>query len=602
MIKKHALFRILTPLLLTLLVVIYSSQAQSDNSDSIQAVATEFGDPTSLYLLGRKYMRGDGVERDINKAVKWFTQAAQKNHLKASYELAKIYFEGKDEIETDFSLSAKWLLEPALRGNDDAQYKLGILYLNGQGVAKNPSQARDWLSKSASQDNVYALSRLGTLYAEGKILPKDQEKAKKLLGIAMELGDENAEILLEKIILKEKSKKREAELKKSPAKRYLQQANKGDVKAQFELAQSYLKGSNDLKKDMDEAIKWLAKAAAQDHAQAQYLLGNAYYQGKGTRKNTTKAKKWLKRASKLKHKKAKSLLNKIVTAEKDADKIAKLKKSPAYQYRIKAEQDDKEAQFKLGELYNIGGKGIAKDTDEAAKWYMRAAKLGHTESQYKLAKLAIEQGKIKNSIRWFSKAARQGHLEASFELGVIYTSGKGIKINYTEAMKWLQQAALAKHKKAGETIVKLYVDNKIDIHDITSVGEWLEAVAVSGNQHAQYLLANLHQDKNHELFNEQKAVKWFKRSAKQGLSNAQYRLALLYAKGKGTRRSGRWAAKWFEKAAKQGHMDAQYQLGLIYASGVGLSKSQGKAKKWIRAAADQGHSDAKLKLNNCSPC
>lgn len=49
----------------------------------------------------------------------------------------------------------------------------------------------------------------------------------------------------------------------------------------------------------------------------------------------------------------------------------------------KAEQGNAEAQFKLGEMYRFGNKGVSKDSAEAVKWYEKAAEQGNLFAQIK---------------------------------------------------------------------------------------------------------------------------------------------------------------------------------------------------------------------------
>jgi TPR repeat protein len=48
-----------------------------------------------------------------------------------------------------------------------------------------------------------------------------------------------------------------------------------------------------------------------------------------------------------------------------------------------ASQGYKRAQFYVGTCYDHG-QGVKKDTKEAFKWYLKAAKQGHMESQYNI--------------------------------------------------------------------------------------------------------------------------------------------------------------------------------------------------------------------------
>ena len=245
-------------------------------NDSIDAVATKFADPVSQYLLARKYMRGDGVEKDYAKAAKWFQKAADNNHTKAQFELAKLYLNGLGVDQNDAE-SVELLITPATKGNDQAQYLLGTLYLEGKGTEKNTSQAIDWLREAADQQHTKSLLLLANLYYQGNEVDKNIPESKKWLQQAVDLGVIEAEDLLAKITEDEQNARRLVELKKSPALRYRTAAEKGDIDAQFTLGNSYLKGENGLKKDSHEAVKWFKKAAEQSHANAQYTLGYLYY-------------------------------------------------------------------------------------------------------------------------------------------------------------------------------------------------------------------------------------------------------------------------------------------------------------------------------------
>lgn len=53
-----------------------------------------------------------------------------------------------------------------------------------------------------------------------------------------------------------------------------------------------------VEKNLEEAVKWYTKAANQEYAQAQYLLGKAYDKGEGVAKNDSEAMKWYLKAVK----------------------------------------------------------------------------------------------------------------------------------------------------------------------------------------------------------------------------------------------------------------------------------------------------------------
>lgn len=89
------------------------------------------------YNLGRCYENGNGVEKNINKAIEWYTKAAEKGYV-------------------------------------DSQYKLGEMY-NYWKTIKNLNKAIYWYSKAAEQGHENALPRLGYCYEEVMTAsPKDK--------------------------------------------------------------------------------------------------------------------------------------------------------------------------------------------------------------------------------------------------------------------------------------------------------------------------------------------------------------------------------------------------------------------------------------------
>jgi uncharacterized protein len=72
-------------------------------------------------------------------------------------------------------------------------------------------------------------------------------------------------------------------------------------------------------------------------------------------------------------------------------------------YTELAAQGDRTAQFKLGEIYDEG-KGVAKDSHEAVRWYI--------------------------------VASSQGAADAAFNLGRLYHDGRGVPQNFARAREW----------------------------------------------------------------------------------------------------------------------------------------------------------------------
>jgi len=109
-----------------------------------------------------------------------------------------------------------------------------------------------------------------------------------------------------------------------------------------------------------------------------------------------------------------------------------------------AEQGDAVAQFVLGGCY-AHGKGLKKDSKEAAKWYRKAAEQGYALAQLGLG-FCYAQGKgvgkdPGKAVVWYRKAAEQGNPMAQFCLAGCYDQGEGVEGDPKQAADWYAKAA-----------------------------------------------------------------------------------------------------------------------------------------------------------------
>ena len=56
---------------------------------------------------------------------------------------------------------------------------------------------------------------------------------------------------------------------------------------------------------------------------------------------------------------------------------------------------------------------------------------------------------------WYSKAARKGHSEARYKIGWMYEEGIGVEQNYSRAMWWYKKAITSGYKDAQKFYDKL---------------------------------------------------------------------------------------------------------------------------------------------------
>jgi len=109
-------------------------------------------------------------------------------------------------------------------------------------------------------------------------------------------------------------------------------------------------------------------------------------------------------------------------------------------YRIAAEKDDIESQFKVGSYHYGGYGGEVVSYSKAFEWYVRAAEKGHALAQYNLGICYLEGLGVPQSypdaIRWFRRSATNGYYLAQQFLAKCYAAGTGVDINLKEAFEW----------------------------------------------------------------------------------------------------------------------------------------------------------------------
>lgn len=137
------------------------------------------GDTRAQLEVGLAYEFGNGVGKDMDKAMHWYRSAADRGDPIAQADLGYFYETGADGSK-DPAEAAKWYMRSALAGLARAKFNLGVLYLTGIGVARNESDAAHWIGEAAADGCPSALVSMSYMYANGIGVPRDPQKAADL--------------------------------------------------------------------------------------------------------------------------------------------------------------------------------------------------------------------------------------------------------------------------------------------------------------------------------------------------------------------------------------------------------------------------------------
>ncbi len=542
---------------LFLMVMPFATNAQRW-SKSLEKSAKK-GDITAQVEVANAYFKGNGVEKDLEKAAKWYYEAI---------------LQGDESCKENFySFYSKQLEKYAKNGDAQAQYEVGCDYLNGNGVDKDVKTAAEWfllsaaqnhtgsqekfysfyskqLEKKAKEGDARAQFETGNCYYMGKEVERNTEEASEWYKMAMAQGHEEATEKFYSFYSKA--------LEKS--------AKGGDARAEYETGNAYLEGKG-VKRDTETASEWYLKAMAQNHegatdkfysfyskalekrakggdARAQFETGNSYFNGLIVAKDNNTAAKWYKMAMAQGHEEATEKFYSFYSKELEKN----------------AKANDVRAQFETGNAY-LSGSGIERNPEEAAEWYLKAIAQGHegaTERFYSFYSKALE------------KAAKKGDARAQYETGNAYLSGTSGKRNPEIAAEWYMKAMSQGHEEATEKFYSTY-------------SKELEKRAKNGDVRAQFETGNSYLNGNIVEKNDNVAAEWFLKALLQGHEEATEKFYSFYSKD-------------LEKRAKAGDARAQFETGNHYFTGIGVKNDHETAAEWYQKAMQQGHEEAKAKF------
>lgn len=79
-------------------------------------------------------------DESLGLAIQACREAAEGGDLQAQYEMGEFYYQG-ERIERDIEKALKWFERASIQGHPGAQYQLGLMHYQGEGVTRNLPQA-----------------------------------------------------------------------------------------------------------------------------------------------------------------------------------------------------------------------------------------------------------------------------------------------------------------------------------------------------------------------------------------------------------------------------------------------------------------------------
>ena len=213
-------------------------------------------DPDATYVLGYVHARGLGGPPDETEARRLFVAAAMDGQPDAQFALGELAYTGRG-VQRDWGRAYEWYNLAAAKGHAKALYMLGVMHAEGQHVPEDLTRAASLYERAAERGSLPAMHQLGALYLEGGGVAQSYERA---------------------------------------AAWFERAAQRGDTDSQYNLALLYDAERLPGPARLDEAVRWMERAASQS-PQAQIAMGLFALRGRGTEQSDAAARAWFRRAA-----------------------------------------------------------------------------------------------------------------------------------------------------------------------------------------------------------------------------------------------------------------------------------------------------------------
>jgi len=579
-----------------------SDTAENDiNQEALNKyyLAAEEGDPNAQFELGVLYMQGRNVPQDHQEGLRWFNEAAKKNH-----SLAKAYLQlwenNLDEKALADTVGVTWLKEEARSLDAEALYWLGFLYESGRGVEQNPREAKKWYQLAAAQGQSEAQRRMTLIQIADPIddiSPAQRSIMDRIfnmdnMGAGLAVG---MLLMVSLIAFHDKIPvKRLLSLFKHSAKKATPSGFPSPVEAEDLKFINELWGNN---KEADTPNAVPAEASAKSEKVP-------------PSKNSSEQK------SATENKSSPSVVEKPIEQQgsgkaKEPEPVVIAVVSNAESGTIRQDNASQESHSVAEPVSNVPKRMDAESHKESDQKSVETSetRVSERQDQAQHGEPITNKAKInlKNKMSRTELSVSPGfdvlnaddisvHGISRHELAIGRISAEtlyGDKTAIDKAGKVLGRGRTRPDKLNAETLLanasptfsekhNIHVSsNDITLSDQRLLPKQKNDIALKPDT----AMPNPHRkpvDVHAPLTEEEE----------KSLAEVHHNIGLMFLNGDGVPQSDSLAAKWYEKAANEGLPEAQLSLSELYLDGIGVPKDIAQAIAWLKKSAEGGHPEA----------
>lgn len=329
--------------------------------------------PTALFNLGVMYEKGEGVEKDADKALVYYCRAADKGLVEAQLNAAVEF----RDLRQDLGKAAHYFQMAADHGHKAAQREFGRMLLEGQGVKRDLPLALKYLDAAASTGDALAHLLLANVYS-GKVQGLAPDPAKMVDHLWQAAGDDSVEAVARLGYCYEMGIGLPRD-PKTAVRWYQRAADKDSSEAMVNLGNCYQRGIG-VGRDPRKAVELYQRAAKLKFPQAYHNLGIAYLNGFGVERDEALALDYLRQAADLGVAEAQYSLG-VYWAAKAPQEPGSPERAKAFEYLLAAARQGLPAAMTETGFCYLKGRGTMMNIVEAEQWFRKAAAQNHPEAQ-----------------------------------------------------------------------------------------------------------------------------------------------------------------------------------------------------------------------------
>lgn len=253
--------------------------------------AADLGNLPAQYDLGLMLEQGLGGPKDEAGALQWIARAADGGERRATLAM------GKRRLAAGASDAVDWLQRAADAGSAEGQYLLAMVYGDRNSPFWHSAKALVLLNKAAEQHYPAALFALSEMYEKGAGVTRDIKVADRWLYQAAQQGMPEAQLKLAKYYLTGAFGHNFPLDYHQALEWFRRAAANGVAEAVYEVGVRYERNEGVDAMDKVQAAECFRRAAEMGYPPAQYRLGQLHMYGDTVSKNMEEAHRWFAAAA-----------------------------------------------------------------------------------------------------------------------------------------------------------------------------------------------------------------------------------------------------------------------------------------------------------------